>query len=135
MISDRWGYFDNGYHFWPALIRAGQHYGLDPSDPIYKERSREGGLCDHCWTHSASDRYFPCDVQQARVRDIEAAGYPATTCKQCFQAMPKRDGQVVAKCWRCEAPRPKRRKEYVEDGLGCVERVHPSERAWGEIYT
>ena len=127
MISDRWGYFDNGYHFWPSLIRAGEHYGLDPDDAVYKERSRDGQLCSTCWTHRTGERYFPCDVQRAQVRDMEAAGYPATTCRTCHRAMPKRD-QVVAKCWSCENVEPERRRVRdgavrVDDGLGCTERL------------
>ena len=128
MISDRWGYFEDGYHFWPSLIRAGKHYGFDPEDAVYRERSREGELCHDCATHRTGERYFPCDVQQARVADMEEAGYPATTCRTCRQAMPLRDGQVVAKCWSCEQPTAERRRVRdsavrVDDGHGCTERL------------
>jgi hypothetical protein len=129
VISDRYGYFNNGYHFWPYLIRAGKAFGLDPKDPVYKKRSRTGGLCPKCSVHSADDRYFPCDVFQARAEAIEEAGHPATHCSRCADAMPVREGQVVPKCWFCEdAPRRSQHTikgsvAYVDDGHGCIDKV------------
>ena len=125
MISDRFGYFDRGYHFWPSLVRAGEAFGLDPEDPVYKERAGTGGLCRVCHTHRADDRYFPCDVFQARAREIEAVGYPATHCRTCADAMPVREGQIIAKCWSCETPKrkPRHLDGWISDGVGCVEKV------------
>ncbi len=125
MIADRFGYFDNGYHFWPSLIRAGEFFGLDPADPVYKVRNRTGGLCPVCQGHSADDRTFPCDVIKARRAAISQAGYPVTSCSRCADSMPVREGQVVPKCWRCETPKqePRHRHGYIDDGHGCVEKV------------
>jgi len=125
VIADRFGYFDNGYHFWPSLIRAGEFFGLDPANPVYKVRNRTGGFCEICRVHSTDDRYFPCDVFQARAREIEAAGYPATHCGWCGDAMPVREGQIASRCWKCETPKqePRHRHGYIDDGHGCVEKV------------
>jgi hypothetical protein len=127
--SDRFGYFDQGYYFWPYLIRAGQEFGLDPDDPVYRVRNRSGDPCRVCGVHRGDDRYFPCDVFHARARAIETAGYPATFCGRCSDAMPVREGQVVARCWFCEDPPPRYRPKvtnggaYVDDGVGDVEKL------------
>lgn len=134
MISDRWGYFENGYHYWPAIVRSGDYYGLDRNDPIYRKRQPlERGVetCPSCHLHAATDRNYPCDVFLARAADIEAAGYPATFCRSCSRAMPVRSGQPesLPKCWYCERAKAPRRRVHedggvrISDGLGCSEKV------------
>lgn len=141
MNSDRWGYFDgSGYHYWPAIVRAADHYGFDRNDPIYKHRHRDRRKgrkpCPSCGLHAATERNYPCDVQLARAADIESEGYPATFCSRCSIAMPVRTGQIVARCWYCEnAPKSRRPQirnggAYVDDGLGCVEKLPSHVLSW-----
>lgn len=135
MNCDRWGYFQGKqFHYWPDRLRGAKFYGIDPADPVYRERvPYEQGRksCPVCQLHDARRRSFPCDVELARAADIEASGYPATFCQSCARAMPKRNDQFefAAKCWVCEAstrqarPRSRNGGAYVDDGNGCVERV------------
>jgi hypothetical protein len=135
MNSDRFGYFDNGYHFWPDLMRGAEFYGFDKSDPVYRKRTpyRKGQRqCLVCRDHFVDDRRFPCDVEMARARDMESVGYPATFCRGCSRAMPVRSDQSdwLPKCWRCERAMAKSRRVRrlgstvrVSDGLGCSERL------------
>jgi hypothetical protein len=134
MNSDRWGYFQNGYHYWPAILRSGDYYGLDRNDPVYKERHPRGrgiDYCPSCGLHPATERNYPCDVFLARAKDIEAAGYPSTFCRKCSRAMPVRGGQSewLPECWYCERAKARRHRVLddggvrVPDGLGCSEKV------------
>lgn len=137
MIHDRYGTIDRGtYTFYPGILKSAEFFGLDPQDPVYRERApRQSGwrLCRTCGCHHESDRWFPCDVMKARIKAMEDDGYPATLCSFCHYAMPVRAEQsrYQPKCWWCEAQEKKRRRPkrsrkggvYVEDGLGCVEMV------------
>ena len=133
MIADKFGYLENGFHYWPSILRSAEFYDLDEGDPAYRERvpfeqGREN--CPVCDVHDARDRRFPCDVMLARAADIEAAGYPATFCRSCSYAMPVREGQRSwqSKCWSCEQATAEWRRVRngavrVPDGLGCSERL------------
>jgi predicted nucleic-acid-binding Zn-ribbon protein len=131
--SDRWGYFDGeSYRFWPSIVKSADYYGFDRNDPVYKTRTPyEKGQkqCPSCGLHAAQDRNYPCDVQLARAADIEAEGYPATFCRRCSGAMPTRNDQVIPLCWFCTNPPQAHRSRirngavYVDDGVGCVEKV------------
>ena len=131
MIADKFGYFENGYKYWPGILRSAEFYGFDQDDPVYRERvpfERGREDCPVCRIHDVRERRFPCDVMLARAKDMEAAGYPATFCRSCSYAMPVRGGQEpwwVAKCWHCEnvRRRPKSSNGWIDDGLGCVEKV------------
>lgn len=136
MNSDRWGYFRNGYHFWPDIVLGAKHYGFDRNDPIYRERHPRGrGIkrCPACDVHPATERNFPCDVAMARAADMEAIGIPTTFCCSCAREMPVRSEQskYLPKCFRCEKHEAKRRERRVysdgsgriPDGAGCSERV------------
>jgi hypothetical protein len=132
-MPDRWGYHDaGGFHFWPSIVKAANHYGFTRHDPVYKKRTpyQKGRTnCPCCGLHDAGDRTYPCDVQLARAADIEAEGYPATFCRRCSSAMPTREGQIVPICWHCQdppkahQPRVRNGGAYVDDGLGCVEKL------------
>lgn len=136
MIVDQFGYLQNGFHYWPGIVRSADFYGFDRDDPVYRKRTpHEQGResCPVCRIHDARDRRYPCDVMLARARDMEEAGYPATFCRSCSYAMPVRTGQEsawMAKCWSCERAEAEYRRQrrtgtgtYVPDGLGCVEKV------------
>ena len=135
MNSDRWGYFQNGYHYWPDILAGAKFYGFDREDPVYKERHPRGrGVesCRSCGIHPATERNLPCDVAKARAADIEAAGYPATFCRKCSREMPVRSGQSkwLPTCFRCERHHAARYRSRVvdgavriPDGAGCSERV------------
>ena len=129
MIPDRFGYFENGYHYWPGILRSAEFYGFDEGDPVYRERLpfEKGRVdCPVCRIHDERERRFPCDVMLARAADMEAAGYPATFCHSCRYAMPVRNDQEwwQPKCWHCEQVEPRRpRNGYVDDGNGCVEKL------------
>ena len=136
MNYDRWGYFDNGYHYWPDIVAGADHYGFDRSDPIYRERHPRGrGVesCKACGIHPATERNYPCDVAIARAADMEAAGVPATFCLTCSREMPVRSAQskYLPKCWRCERSEATRRRVgsrrdgsvRIPDGAGCTERL------------
>lgn len=136
MIFDRYGTIDRGtFTYYPGIVKAGKFYGFDPADPVYRQRApRESGwrLCRTCRCHNERDRSFPCDVMKARARDMEADGYPATTCRSCGYTMPVRLGQSPydPRCFYCERMAEKHRRPrgrdggvYVPDGLGCVEKI------------
>lgn len=133
MNADRWGYFDNGYHYWPDIVAGAKFYGFDRTDPVYAERHPRGRgveMCPACQIHPATERNLPCDVAKARASDMEAEGIPATFCNSCSREMPVRSGQseYFPKCWRCERFQAKRRRVVdgavrIPDGAGCVERV------------
>ena len=133
MNSDRFGYFDNGYHYWPDIIAGGEFYGFDPFSQVYRsrrpyEKGREN--CPVCRDHDARDRRFPCDVAKARAADMEAEGILATFCLTCAREMPLRPEQsrYVPKCFRCERYEAERRRPNIRggmvrvpDGAGCSE--------------
>ena len=135
MIADKFGYFENGYKYWPGILRSAEFYGLDQADPVYRERipfERGREDCPVCRIHDVRERRFPCDVMLARAADMEAAGYPATFCRSCSYSMPVREGQQPwgSTCWHCEGQEAKPRKRgvrdgsvRVDDGLGCTERL------------
>jgi hypothetical protein len=136
MNADRWGYFRNGYHYWPDIVAGAEFYGFDRSDPIYKERHPRGrGIegCPACGIHPATERNFPCDVAMARASDMEAAGISATFCRKCSREMPVRLGQSewLPTCFRCEKHEANRRSPRthsdggvrIPDGYGCSEKV------------
>lgn len=135
MIADRFGYFENGYHYWPGILRSAEFYGFEQDDPVYRERLpfEKGRVdCPVCRIHDERERRFPCDVMLARAADMEAAGYPATFCRSCCYAMPVRKDQEwwQAECWHCERQERQVRSRgvrggsvRVDDGFGCSERL------------
>lgn len=145
MIHDRYGTIDRGvFTYYPGIVRSAEFYGFDVDDPVYKKRAPyEKGRpsCPVCRIHAACDRRFPCDVMMARARDMEAAGYPATYCRGCGYTMPVRADQSewAPRCWHCDrmAELIHRRRTnraggvYVDDNLGCVEKIPGWMADWG----
>lgn len=119
---------------------AFEHYGIDPDE--YGETVDYGGLdwCPVCSVHAATDPLPRCDLELARAADMEAEGFDVKFCPHCAQGYPA----ITAKGGLCPACRRKdiqkkaelsRQREgrrpsrvggayvYVEDGLGCVEKL------------
>ena len=111
--------------------RAIKLYGLHPSDPDYGIYRRDDSPdCPVCRTHGQSTKKLSCDLELARANDLEQLGFEATFCHTCRQAFPAMLSSSLARpqCPACERVFGFSRRQ--DDGFGCVDRIHPSERAW-----
>jgi RNA polymerase subunit RPABC4/transcription elongation factor Spt4 len=118
------------------LIKAYEHYGIDPS--TYDEAYQHGDtFCPVCGVHYTTMPLPRCDLELARAKDMEAEGFPARFCHHCHMAYPKATdrGAICPRCDRKQArisdEQQRRAKPrswdalnaYVADGVGCVEKV------------
>jgi hypothetical protein len=112
--------------------------GIDPDDPRYDERhNRDGQVCDWCHRHDTARPRLICDVQRAEGEALAAEGKPHEPCSICREPRNQTRGTLCPECQARSAyaaKQERRRKArsrsmYLDDGLGCVERLHPTEAA------
>lgn len=113
--------------------RALKHYLIDASDPDYNIYRSDGSpLCKVCRGHGETTKRLACDLEQARADEMAALGFETTFCRSCRQAFPKLlEGEGAwSTCPACRRISRLPINGRQADGLGCVERIHPAERAW-----
>lgn len=119
-------------NYGPYAARALDYFGIE-------HRRREipdAGLCDACHNHLHSRRMTRplCLLELARREEMRALGIESRACLHCRQFSPVLRGAICPACRRrseqVETRRSRRRSPShvrVDDGHGCVERVHPTE--------
>lgn len=115
------------------FTRALKHYLIDPSDPDYGIYRSDGSpLCEVCRCHGQSTKKLACDLEKARAEEMASLGFEAGFCRSCRQAFPKllQTNEVRPRCAACARLSLLPINGRRPDGAGCVERIHPSERAW-----
>ena len=119
------------------LLEAFAFYGIDPDS--YGETLAGGKTCTCCRLHTENRPRPTCDLEKARLADMEALGFDGRTCLHCRQVYPAiiDRGAICPACSRASALRTteawaavrRRRRERsgltlrIDDGRGCSERV------------
>lgn len=119
------------------LLERAKALGINPDDRSYSSGSTFGigdKWCPWCHKHAVRNARLLCDCQQAEAAMMREAGEEVYACFRCHEPHGK-PGSLCASCSATDAEAKEMRRYrrvlikamYVDDGHGCVERVHPTE--------
>jgi len=129
-----------------AFLADCQAHGIDPTDPKYVDLDgilKSGdNLCPWCSRHGVSNPRAACDLEQSKAAKLREQGKQPGLCVWCDRTYETEgDGsalRIKGDCPQCaarieaEQVRGRRwasRAVRRDDGLGCVESIHPVELA------